>query len=161
MNIRPARTEDLSSALEIYKIARKFMLNNGNPEQWGEVYPPDDLVEFDIENERLYVIEENGAIEGVFAFFKNGDPLYDDIDGKWLNSEPYVAVHRVASAGRVKGIFSAILDFCVSYSNNVKIDTYKENAIMLHILEKNGFVKCGTVICEDMPFIVFQKNQSN
>ena len=70
MNIRPARTEDLSSALEIYKIAREFMLNNGNPEQWGEVYPPDDLVEFDIENERLYILEENGAIEGVFAFLR-------------------------------------------------------------------------------------------
>lgn len=157
MTIRPAVAEELSLVLKIYERARDFMRENGNPDQWGDVYPPKELVEENIESGILQVLENDGEIEGVFAFFPNGDPLYDDINGEWLNSEPYVAVHRIASAGRSKGIFNEILKFCKKYSSNLRIDTYPENAIMRKILIKNGFTECGTVICADMPFIVFHK----
>lgn len=28
----------------------------------------------------------------------------------------------------------------------VRADTHRDNVIMQHILEKNGFVKCGTIV---------------
>ena len=48
MEIRKAAEADLDEILEIYSQARRFMAKNGNPSQWGDVYPPRKLVEADI-----------------------------------------------------------------------------------------------------------------
>jgi RimJ/RimL family protein N-acetyltransferase len=41
---------------------------------------------------------------------------------------------------------------------NIRIDTHRDNAIMQHLLEKNGFVKCGIIYVEDgSPRIAYQK----
>ena len=107
MNIRIAEQKDINTALAIYDRARKFMREHGNPEQWGDVYPPNELVKEDIEEKRLYIVEgDDGVAAGVFSYFPDGDPDYDEINGAWLNDEPYVAIHRIASAGTHKGIFS-------------------------------------------------------
>lgn len=45
-----------------------MMRETGNAGQWGSTYPPQALLEEDIEQERLYVLEEAGAVIGVFAF---------------------------------------------------------------------------------------------
>ena len=46
--IRRAVPSDLPDILEIYAIARRFMAQAGNPDQWRDVYPPEDLVQDDI-----------------------------------------------------------------------------------------------------------------
>ena len=156
MEIRQARQDELEAVLAIYERARQYMKLTGNPTQWGENYPPAVLVEEDIAKGALYVIDD-GGICGVFAFFPDGEPLYDRIDGAWLNDEPFAAIHRVASAGTRKGILSDCIAFCRSRSDNLKIDTHVDNKIMQHQLKKVGFVECGTIHLENGdPRIAFQ-----
>ena len=157
MEIRFASYDDLDKILDIYARARAFMREHGNPDQWGDLYPPRELIVEDLEAGRLRVlVDESNALAGVFSCFADGDPDYDVINGKWLNDEPYIAIHRVASAGTHKGVFDCILDYCLTFSNNIKIDTYRDNTVMQSLLKKRGFVECGYITVEGLEFITFQ-----
>ncbi len=149
MAIRKALSSDLDRALEIYSVARDFMKASGNPEQWGRTYPPRELVEADISGEKLYVLEDELSIYGLFAFFPEGEPLYEQIDGAWLNDLPHSAIHRVASDGSHRGVLAEIVSFCLSQSNNLKIDTHKDNLPMQAALKKQGFIPCGIILLEN------------
>ena len=157
MKIRSASHEDFEQILNIYARARAFMREHGNPDQWGDVYPSRELILSDLKEGRLYlVVDGENAIAGVFSLFLDGDPDYDVIDGEWLNDEPYIAIHRIASAGTHNGIFSCIFDYCRAISNNIKIDTHTQNTVMQAILTKHGFERCGYITIEGMKFITFQ-----
>ena len=158
MKIRNATYIDLDEILEIYARARSFMRDHGNPTQWGDSYPSKELIVSDLEQGCLRVlIDDENAIAGVFSCFVDGDPDYDVIkDGAWLNDEPYTAIHRIASAGTHKGIFTHILEYCLTFSTNVKVDTHLQNTVMQSVLQKHGFKKCGTITAAGLDFIAFQ-----
>lgn len=145
MNVIQAKRDRLYEILAIYDGARKFMRASGNPTQWAGGYPYVDVITDDIDAGRLYVIEENGELLGVFAFVTEPDPDYARIDGAWLNSLPYAAIHRVASAGKRGGMVAACVEYCLSRINNLKIDTHEDNIPMRKALERIGFVRCGKV----------------
>ena len=48
--IRPSTIEDIVHLKEIFAIARDYMSKTGNPTQWTDGYPCDDLIMNDIEN---------------------------------------------------------------------------------------------------------------
>ena len=158
MKIRNANYEDLEKIFEIYNRARSFMREHGNPTQWGDSYPSKELVISDLEQGCLKVIvDERDAIAGVFSCFIDGDRDYDVIkDGAWLNDEPYTAIHRIASAGTHKGIFTYILEYCLTFSTNIKVDTHLQNSVMQSVLQKHGFKKCGVITADGLDFIAFQ-----
>ena len=108
---RGARRADLDAILKIYARARQAMADSGNPTQWGEHFPPQELLEEDIDSNRLFLYLVNGELEGVFAFILGPDPTYARIeDGKWLNDTlPYGTIHRLASAGRHPGVAAAVI----------------------------------------------------
>lgn len=144
--IRKARTEDMSRLIEIYGYARAFMASVGNASQWGDGYPLPSLLEEDIGQGRLYVYcDEEDVPHGVFAFILGDDPSYGVIDGAWLNGHPYGTIHRLAGDGTVPGLFRTCLDFCLSIIPDIRADTHHNNKIMQHLLEKNGFVRCGEI----------------
>ena len=75
MIIRKATERDLSSILNVYKIAREYMRRTGNPDQWGTEKPKKELLEEDIQKGELYVGENaDGEIHFVFAFVLGDDP---------------------------------------------------------------------------------------
>lgn len=154
--VRKALFSDIDTILKIYEKARQYMAETGNPKQWSDSYPSKELVIKDIEGGNLLVLEDGSDIYGVFAFFPDGDTVYDDIDGEWLNSLPHAAIHRVASAGTKKGVLAECIEHCLSKSNNLKIDTYITNKIMQHQLLKYGFVNCGSLKGELADFLVYQ-----
>lgn len=146
---RHAEKTDLPVIFEIYARARKFMAENGNTVQWQNNRPSKEQIEKDIEENNLYVYENDGAIQGVFAFIPGMDPTYHFIDGAWKDDSPYAAIHRVASAGKEKGVFTKIADYCKSQISHLRIDTHELNLPMQGAVEKNGFQKCGTIYLED------------
>lgn len=161
LNVRKTSENDLPRLLEIYEYARKMMKENGNPNQWI-TYPPEDLVRKDICDGISYVIESDGRICGTFVFYIGDDPAYKEINGKWLNCEDYGVIHRIASDGSRSGILETAVKYCSKYIPNLKMDTHSDNKIMQHLLEKNGFVKCGTVNVgsdsdDGMPRIAYQR----
>ena len=148
ITIRKAALYDLSEIEGVYCHARSFMKESNNPTQWGDHYPPTDLIISDIEKGELYVVCSE-RIEGVFVFTDGEDPTYSEIDGEWKNSLPHRAIHRVASLGRIRGMLSRIADFCFSFCNNIKIDTHEDNVVMQKALCRYGFSPCGTVYLEN------------
>ena len=109
MEIRKASVQDLGQIMQVYDKARKFMRENGNAEQWGEDYPSAELIEHDID--KMYLCMSEGRIACVFYYAAEEDEDYKEINGKWLNEEPYGVVHRVASTGIVRGAASFCLDW--------------------------------------------------
>lgn len=145
--------------MRVYSRARQFMAENGNPTQWGTEYPKRELLEQDIARGVGYVCEDEQGIQGVFTFILGEDPTYAVIeDGNWINEGPYGTIHRIASAGAVKGICSKSFDWCFKKCGNLRIDTHEDNKVMQHVIEKNGFIKCGRIYVEDgSPRIAYQR----
>jgi hypothetical protein len=162
MKIRNTTEKDLSFVMDIYAYAREQMKNNGNPTQWGDSRPSEGTILSDILAKNSYVIlDDEGRICGVFTFITGPDPTYTKIyDGKWLNDKPYGVIHRIASAGCKKGILETTLSYCEALTENIRIDTHRDNKIMQHLLEKNDYTKCGIIYVDDgSPRIAYQKEQ--
>ena len=164
MKIRKAERKDLARIHIIYTRARELMRSTGNPTQWGDSYPDPELLESDLREGVLYVIEAYDTpdraplICGVFAFFPDGDAIYNNIEGKWLNEEPHAAIHRVASSGDRRGVLTSCIEFCLSHSKSLKIDTHPDNKIMQRALEKAGFTLCGQLKMPDgSPRFAYQR----
>ena len=148
---RGAVRGDLPQILQIYAHAREAMAASGNPTQWGDNFPPQELLEEDIDSNRLFVYVVNGQLLGVFAFILGVDPTYQVIeDGAWLNDAlPYGTIHRLASDGALQGVLSLVVSFCRTQCSHLRADTHEDNAVMRHLLEKNGFLRCGIVRAAD------------
>lgn len=156
--IRKAQPSDWDDILEIYASARRFMREAGNPTQWGDFFPPEELIRDDIRLGLNYVCELDGRIQGVFAMIPGEDPTYQVIEGAWLNDRPYCTVHRVASRGERGGIAREILTWCLAQCGNIRIDTHDDNLPMQRVLDRCGFSKCGRIWIEDgTPRIAYQK----
>ena len=163
MQIQKAQPEDLAGILPVYAAAREFMRSTGNPRQWGDSFPPEDLLREEIQSGGLYTVSEDGEILAAFYFAPGPDPCYRVIEnGRWLNAEPYYVIHRVASSGKKKGLLPVILQYCEAQAENIRIDTHDDNRVMQHLLEKNGYTRCGRVYMEDgSPRIAYQKCVKN
>lgn len=155
--VRPAVPEDFDRFCEIYASAREFMRRSGNPNQWRTNRPAPETIARDIRTGISYAVMSGQRVCGVFTFSIGEDPTYRSIDGEWLNSEPYGAIHRIASDGTVRGVFSECLKFCLSKIGNIKIDTHRDNAVMRRRLSDSGFKFCGVIITDDgTPRMAFQ-----
>lgn len=151
MIIRPTELKDLPLVMGIYEYARSFMRANGNATQWVNGYPSEELIRQEIEDNHSFVcIGEQGEIAGTFCFILGDDPTYRQIyEGAWLNDAPYGVIHRMATNGKQKGVADACFDWCMEQSDNIRVDTHKDNLVMQHILEKRGFRRCGIIYVKD------------
>ena len=156
---RGANRFELDQIMDVYARARAFMAQNGNPTQWGDDYPPRELIEEDILSNRLFVCVINGELEAVFAFILGEDPTYKTIEGgHWLNDGPYGTLHRLASAGHRKGVGRLVIDWCLEHCESLRADTHADNKVMQHVLESNGFTRCGIIhLANGSPRIAYQK----
>ncbi len=145
-SIRKAEIEDLDTILGIYEVAREFMRETGNPNQWRNTNPTEHQIRDDIEKGKCMVICDEVRIHGVFALCQGEDPTYSYIeDGSWINQKPYVTIHRIASDQKVRGIFGCAMKECLKYADSIRIDTHKDNKVMQSVLAKHGFQRCGRI----------------
>ena len=163
MEIRKATFADLHEIMEIYAWAREFMAGTGNPKQWGATgWPPRELIQQDIEEQKCYVCMDNGRIGAVF-FYDCGadvDPCYAVIeDGAWLDKSPYGVVHRIAAAKGTNGMGTFCINWAYEQCGHLRMDTHPDNTVMRSLLRKLGFHRCGIIhIVEDNdPRIAYEK----
>lgn len=177
--IRLAEMADFPQILAIYQKAREFMKENGNPSQWGDTFPREEVLKNDIEEKRhLYVITrgENGGedcaedcaveggetgetIVGVFALIIGPDPTYAVIEpcegdppentGFWLDESLYGTIHRLASGGRAHGIFAEAIAYSRRQIAHLRIDTHADNLIMQRLIARAGFSRRGIIYTDD------------
>lgn len=153
-----ANLTQLPSIMAIYAKARTFMALTGNPTQWGDNYPAEEMIRQDILDGKCYVNLYEEMICAVFYFAVEEDPTYGYIDGAWLNGEPYGVIHRIAVDRSGKGAAAECFAFAAERCRNIRIDTHANNLPMQRCLAKNGFTRCGMIYLEDGdPRIAYQK----
>lgn len=158
--IRRAVLADYPELLQVYAAARTIMQQSGNPTQWGDSKPEPEQIAADIQNGNGYVVEREGRICGAFALLFGADSTYSVIDGAWQSDRPYATLHRVASNGMQKGVLHECLAYCDTRISNLRIDTHENNRIMQHLLQKEGFVRCGTIrLLNGDPRIAYQRER--
>lgn len=152
MQIRNASPADLPAIMAIYRDARTFMAESGNPTQWGpKSWPPEDLIRQDIATGTGYVCEEDGKVLAVFYFDRGYriEPTYNEIDGAWKGGDTYGVVHRIAVSAPGRGLGAVCLNWAYENCSHLRIDTHRENRPMQTLLGKLGFSFCGTVTLSD------------
>lgn len=158
--IRKAVSEDIDQLMMIFDKARNFMIQTGNVSQWINGYPQRELIETEIEKGHCFVyVDETQKVIATFCFIQGPDPTYDIIEnGKWLSDKPYYVIHRLASDGSCKGIATACINWCLSHTDCLRADTHADNKVMQHLLEKNGFKRCGIIyVSNGTPRIAYQR----
>jgi RimJ/RimL family protein N-acetyltransferase len=146
MEYRLAEEKDRAEILNIYGKARLFMAKTGNPHQWATGAPDAASFAKDLALHRLYAVVDDSQLVGTFVLVDH-DANYDKIDGRWLNDDPYIAVHRLASIKPGVGTF-ILTTLCQRYPA-VRIDTHQDNVPMQNLLKKLGFVHCGVILLLD------------
>ena len=101
-------------------------------------------------NNTHYIVKENNETIGMFSMIYGIDETYNEIDGKWINNDPYVTIHKIAVKYYNLKIASKILDFVIKNAinnniYNIRIDTHEDNISMKKFLEKHNFIKCGII----------------
>ena len=150
MILRKATDRDVSAAAEIYDLARGYMREAGNRDQWSGVYPSGaDVLEGIVYGES-FVVEDGGEVVATLQFRIGREPCYDVIEGgEWKNSLPYGVIHRIAVKYHGRGIVDFCFSECSKLCPNLKIDTHRDNLPMQRVLARAGFEYCGIIHLDD------------
>lgn len=145
--IRKSVINDIPAMQMIFACAKKKMRKSGNMLQWTGGYPSDDILANDIARGFSYIVEQNGQIIATFVLAICEDPTYKKIyNGEWIDdNKPYGTIHRIASTDGVHGIMRDVLAWAFSQTNNIRIDTHRDNLPMQHLMDKHGFAYCGII----------------
>lgn len=157
MKIRTAAFTDKGRVLEIYALAKSGMKANGI-DQWQDGYPNAESFESDVHEGISLICEEEGNIIATAAAYIGHEQTYDEIhQGRWLtDNNEYGIIHRIAvdPLARKSGVASCVIEYvrslCIESSvTSMRCDTHRDNAIMQHTLEKNGYKFCGIIYLEN------------
>ena len=148
--IRKATENDIQAVLAIFDKAKDIMRSDGNSTQWGDGYPDAGIVRTDISKGGAHIVDHDRKPVAYFALLPSPEPTYSSIDGKWLDdSSPYHVIHRIASIPESHGVFRRIIEYALSVSGNLRIDTHRDNRIMRRLIERAGFSYCGVINLPD------------
>lgn len=151
MKVRTAVLQDKQDIINIIAGAVKRMGEQGL-DQWQKGYPSKEIIDEDIEKKQGYVAVLEDKTVGYMSLMFTDLECYENIDGSWADNGFYCSVHRLCVDGEnlKAGIASAMLAAAELIAKeqgylNMRIDTHKDNAAMRSVVEKNGYVHCGTI----------------
>lgn len=149
MTIRKSTLADIPRMMDIFATARSFMAATGNPHQWSVTYPSVELLTADIQSGDSFVcLNDEGRVVATFVLRGGSDPTYAVIrNGSWPHSRPYGTIHRIASSGEERGIFTRVMAYALQHYATLRIDTHPDNRVMRHALSAAGFEYCGIINC--------------
>jgi len=160
LTIRTAIEKDIPAIMKVLEAGRGIMLASGNLHQWAAGYPTEAMVRGDIGPGYGKIMEQEGEVVAYFACIPSPDPTYSYIEGgAWLDNEkPYYVIHRIASFPHVHGVFTAMMSYLEGFTDNIRIDTHKDNKIMQGLLERFGFSYCGIIyLLNGDPRLAYQR----
>lgn len=148
---RIAEKKDLNEILRLIANARAYIASQGI-DQWQDGYPEPEVLEGDMESRIGIVFLEDGKICSYMALMDIPEPVYDELEGQWLQDAAYATVHRMAidDGYRGKGVSTAMLKYAEDYARenglrSLRLDTHRGNKAMRGLLEKSGYTYCGEV----------------
>ncbi|MFR1628448.1 MAG: GNAT family N-acetyltransferase [Thomasclavelia ramosa] len=153
MKLRLTTTNDLTAVMTIINQAKVYFKEQGI-NQWQDGYPDELTIINDISRHEAYVLEDNGEIVATAMISKELEPSYNYIEGKWLQDNAYIVVHRIAIRNdqKGKGLAKIIIDEGLKLypkKPSIRMDTHDDNLSMQRFLIKYGFEYCGTIYLEN------------
>ncbi|WP_290565273.1 GNAT family N-acetyltransferase [Akkermansia sp.] len=159
-----AQLEDCNMCNHMIRMGREFQREQGFV-QWTDDYPNEDTIRNDIKSNKGYVMKINGVIAGYMCIDFDGEPAYRNIQGKWRTEGPYAVIHRMAFDKGFRGMgltgtaFKLIEKLCIQNGvRTIRVDTDFPNERMQHILKKNGFENCGTIMFQGSGKLAYDKS---
>lgn len=162
-SLEPAQPEDIELCCKIICSGREFQREQGFI-QWTNDYPGYSDILDDIQRNTGYLFKLDGDTAGYLCVDFAGDSAYNRIEGTWQTEKPYAVIHRMAlspdyrNRGLASKVFTLAEQLCIRNDIfYVRIDTDFPNKRMQHILEKNGYARCGVVQQHGSPRIAYDK----
>ena len=153
LTFRMANESDRESILEIYLEGAESLKADG-VDQWQGKYVPsfkdiDEHLGID-----LYVLEYHKRVVSTACLVEGIDEDYENIDGKWNTSIPYISIHKVATSNKykkqsfAKKMMSYIENFAKRKRMDLRIDTHKDNKKMRNFIISCGYKYTGEVVLQ-------------
>lgn len=150
---RMANESDRESILEIYLDGSNALKEDG-VNQWQGKYVPsfkdiDEHLGVD-----LYVLEYHKRIVSTACLVEGIDEDYENIDGKWNTSIPYISIHKVATSNKykkqsfAKKMMYYVENLAKRKKMDLRIDTHKDNKKMKNFIISCGYEYTGEVILQ-------------
>ena len=150
---RMANESDRESILEIYLEGSNSLKNDG-VDQWQGQYVPsfkdiDEHLGID-----LYVLEYHKRVGSTACLVEGIDEDYENIDGKWNTSIPYISIHKVATSNEykkqsfAKKMMYYVENFAKRKRMDLRIDTHKDNKKMRNFILSCGYKYTGEVVLQ-------------
>ena len=148
-------------------------MNQAGNYQWNNTYPLRSDFMSDVDEDVLWVAEDNGEIAGFAALTTDQSPEYADIG--WDLSVPCIVPHRLAVDPKYRGRniaveFMRIAEQLALEGNYrfVRVDTNEKNVAMQNLFGKLGYHHCGNIkfqneprdIYADLVFYCYEKEVS-
>lgn len=164
LTFRMANESDRESILEIYLEGAESLKNDG-VDQWQGQYVPsfkdiDEHLGID-----LYVLEYHKRVVSTACLVEGIDEDYENIDGKWNTSIPYISIHKVATSNKykkqsfAKKMMSYIENFAKRKRMDLRIDTHKGNKKMRNFIMSCGYKYTGEVVLQgELERLAYDKN---
>lgn len=146
MEIKLLAKENKEEILKLYQD-----IKNGTFTLWGDDYPSEELIEWDIERSGLYGVFENGELIAIsFAGERCEDGEEDFTWKDSFNRKGTFARIGVSPQHQNKGIGTILVDFILKELKNqgfdgVRILVGKNNQNAKKLYKKFGFYNCGEV----------------
>ena len=158
-----ATTQDITTIWPIIQQAIARRKADGS-KQWQDGYPNIETLQNDINKNVGFVLKQNNNIVGYIAVLINDEPAYENIQGKWLTNNHFIAIHRLAihpdflGKGLAIKAFNMIENYAKTHQiTSIKADTNFDNLPMLHIFNKLGYQYCGQVYFREQARQAFEK----
>ena len=153
LTFRMANELDRESILNIYLEGANALKEDG-VDQWQGQYIPsfkdvDEHLGVD-----LYVLEYHKRIVSTACLVEGIDEDYENINGKWNTSIPYISIHKVATSNEYKKqsfgrkMMRYIENLAKRKRVNLRIDTHKDNKKMRNFIMSCGYKYAGEVILQ-------------
>lgn len=164
-SLRKAQPQEFGQAMELIEQGRAYLKAQGI-DQWQQGYPDADCIRGDLAAGKGYFFTDGKEILGYLCIDLDGEPAYQDIKGSWLTGRNagYMVIHRLAFDAKCRGrglaaqVFRLAESMCREIGiGSIRIDTDEENKIMQRVLEKSGFLFCGTIWFANSIKIAFEK----
>lgn len=162
MKLRKANYDEAALCYQCIEDARAYHRSLGF-EQWHPDYPTQQTILDDIAKGIGYAFVDQTGVIGYCCIIIGDEPAYHEIEGAWKTDRPYAVIHRMAFSAKARGgglsrmAMDLIKDLCKeSDVNAIRADTQAENAVMQHILKREGFVYCGLIQFDGGPKLAFE-----
>lgn len=162
MNIRKGYLDDFESIISIVADAIVFMDSEGI-DQWDDIYPSDEILARDIEQNYLYVFEDQEGIKGFMTLNEHQEKEYSTIPWKYGTGRQLV-IHRLCTDPRYtrRGIATTLIDYAEHWAKehryaSIRLDAFTGNPAACALYERKGYEKRGIVTFRKGAFFCFEK----